>query len=232
MADETQAYSGPIVTRADAKAAGLKWFFTGKPCKRGHISERWANYGACLRCQKIANAKSYADDPSASMARARKWEAENPDRAKEHSSRNYRKNFQKAKADSARRYAANKDGARAYIAQWQRENRVRVDASKAKWRRKNSDSIRLWVVARRAMKRGAEGHYTVDDIASIKKAQKGRCGYCRVSLASGYHVDHIQALSRGGSNWPRNLQLLCGPCNSKKNAKDPVTFAQQLGLLC
>jgi len=28
-----------------------------------------------------------------------------------------------------------------------------------------------------------------------------------------------------------NLQILCKPCNLKKNAKDPIRFAQEIGLL-
>lgn len=38
-----------IITRADAKAAGLKWYFTGKPCKHGHITERYVT-GNCCGC--------------------------------------------------------------------------------------------------------------------------------------------------------------------------------------
>ena len=40
MIKEYVAYDGPIVTRAFAIKNGLPRFFTGKPCKRGHLSER------------------------------------------------------------------------------------------------------------------------------------------------------------------------------------------------
>lgn len=45
------------------------------------------------------------------------------------------------------------------------------------------------------------------------------------------HVDHIKALRRGGTNDRRNLQMLCQPCNNRKHAKDPIDYAQSLGLL-
>jgi hypothetical protein len=31
----------PIISCKEAKARGLKRYFTGKPCKRGHIAEQW-----------------------------------------------------------------------------------------------------------------------------------------------------------------------------------------------
>lgn len=45
------------------------------------------------------------------------------------------------------------------------------------------------------------------------------------------HIDHITPLKLGGSNWPRNLQLLCASCNIIKNAKDPIAHMQSLGFL-
>jgi hypothetical protein len=39
-----------IITRAEAKALGLKRFFTGKPCKRGHVAERQVGNASCVEC--------------------------------------------------------------------------------------------------------------------------------------------------------------------------------------
>ncbi len=38
------------VTRAEAKARGLKRYFTGNPCKHGHIAERYTVFGKCVVC--------------------------------------------------------------------------------------------------------------------------------------------------------------------------------------
>ena len=40
-----------IITRKEAKEQGLKKYFTGKPCPRGHISERYMS-GRCVACSK------------------------------------------------------------------------------------------------------------------------------------------------------------------------------------
>lgn len=45
------------MSRAEAKAAGLKRYFTGKPCPKGHVAERYVN-GTCYECIKITNSTS------------------------------------------------------------------------------------------------------------------------------------------------------------------------------
>ena len=47
---------GTIISRDEARALGLKRFFTGKPCKRGHIAEHYVRGGACRECA-LANAR-------------------------------------------------------------------------------------------------------------------------------------------------------------------------------
>jgi G:T-mismatch repair DNA endonuclease (very short patch repair protein) len=39
-----------IISRADAKAQGLKHYFTGDPCPRGHIDYRFTSVGTCAAC--------------------------------------------------------------------------------------------------------------------------------------------------------------------------------------
>ena len=39
--------------RKEAKLRGEKWYYTGKPCKRGHIVERRVVTGMCKECGHI-----------------------------------------------------------------------------------------------------------------------------------------------------------------------------------
>ena len=48
-----------IISRADAKERDLKFYFTGKPCKRGHVANRHLN-GTCVEC-----APSYKEEHAA-----------------------------------------------------------------------------------------------------------------------------------------------------------------------
>lgn len=95
-----------------------------------------------------------------------------------------------------------------------RERRREWRATKAGKR-----SQRVRTARYHAHKIGAVGYYTVQDVDALLGRQP-ECVGCGVSFAlAGYTVDHVVPLSRGGSNWPDNLQLLCQPCNSSKGDK-------------
>jgi hypothetical protein len=46
-----------IITKKDALAKKMKYYFTGKPCKHGHVSERMVKGGACKQCRDIFSLK-------------------------------------------------------------------------------------------------------------------------------------------------------------------------------
>jgi hypothetical protein len=39
------------ITRTDAAAFGFKRFYTGKPCRWGHVAERYTSSGNCVECR-------------------------------------------------------------------------------------------------------------------------------------------------------------------------------------
>ncbi len=218
-------------TRRDALELGVERYYTGKPCKLGHVAERSTRNGECIECATIRWQAEQREHPERAAARTAAWRSRNPDYSK-----NYIKQWR----------AANPEKAKALLQKWRSENplRVREHAARVNCKnpQKNRDRMMAWVKAhpdlhrahgrnRRARAAKAEGHHTAADIAAILAAQKRRCAYCGVGIARGFCVDHIRPLARGGSNWPSNLQLTCKPCNSRKHAKDPVRFAQELGLL-
>ena len=58
--------------------------------------------------------------------------------------------------------------------------------------------------------------------------QKGKCQYCGTRLCAGDgHVDHKLPFSRGGKETPKNMQLLCGPCNTRKGALTDGEFRKR-----
>ena len=52
--------------------------------------------------------------------------------------------------------------------------------------------------------------------------------YCGVKLREGDgQVDHKMPHSRGGKETPRNMQLLCAPCNTRKGALTDGEFRKR-----
>lgn len=205
-----------LISRADAMAQGLSRYFTGKPCRKGHIAERYVNSCTC-HCCALENQKAYRDkNPDYHQSRMRTW---------------YEKNKEYAQAYGRTRHQANK----VEIAEKRRfsnlspERQAALRAASAEWRAANKQAKATQERNRRALKRQAVGCHTAKDIAKLADVQDLRCPYCRTSIAGRFHVDHIVPLSRGGSNGVENLQLLCQPCNQRKHAKDPEQFAREIG---
>lgn len=48
-----------IVSRAAARAKGLKRYFTGSPCKHGHVAERLEVNGSCCECARLKRFAAY-----------------------------------------------------------------------------------------------------------------------------------------------------------------------------
>ena len=74
--------------------------------------------------------------------------------------------------------------------------------------------------ARALRRKRVVGRYTGDDVVKRWAEQGGRCAICGGGMID-YHVDHIIPISKGGTNWPDNIQLTHPVCNLRKNAKMP-----------
>ena len=100
---------------------------------------------------------------------------------------------------------------------------ARIRAAKA-WAAANRVLTLGYKQRNKHKRRAAVGAFAARDIARLLDRQRCACAICEASLRDGYHVDHVIALTRGGTNWCGNLQLLCGPCNRHKSNKLPIRF--------
>jgi len=46
-----------VISQADAKARGLKRFFTNAPCANGHVAQRYVVKGKCCQCGRNSMAR-------------------------------------------------------------------------------------------------------------------------------------------------------------------------------
>lgn len=227
-----------LITRKEAMALGLPNYFTGKPCQNGHLSERDVKEWRCLECRRATAKRTharYADERN--MARREKYQADPELRARaiKRAVAHQRENKQSRREYMEAYYAANKDKMkeRAKVAYAKvmadPEKRARRNAVSRAVSKTNPEPKRAAVRNRRARLRKAEGRHTAKDVRTILERQNWTCVYCPTSLKEKHHVDHIVAISRGGTNWPSNLQCLCGPCNLSKWCKDEAEWLKERG---
>lgn len=214
---EFPTYQGPIITRSEALEKGLKRYFTGKPCPKGHIFQRHVSSKGCIAC---------ARQSPAHLRASKRWQQTSP-KAKEVHKRFREKHRERRNADARARYAADPQKACDRVADYRRRN---PDQDRNYYERTKDKSFEK-ARRRRAQKMQAEGEYKLSDVNRIYGQQKGKCANCRVQLRDKYHIDHIIPLSKGGTNYPKNLQILCGTCNRKKYNHDPIEWAQAQGRL-
>ena len=196
-----------LVNCSTAKAHGLKRYFTGRPCKNGHVSERYVSGHVCVLCNEDAKKKYANKDPE--KLRIKKRDSIRRSRARD---------VEKHRQWQRNHYSREKTKNPAGLAE---ENRKGV----REWRQKYPERAKASDQNKRAKRMAATGSHTAADIENILAQQNHKCTACKADLRkAGYHVDHIVALSRGGTNWPENLQALCPTCNMEKYTKDFSVF--------
>ena len=196
----------PITTRKEAQAQGLIRYFTGKPCKNGHIAERITSNGTCLQCACGHTQKTYAAHQDEYQAKAR-------DRAK-------------VRIESGEHAA--------YQAQWRAENRERHEASRAAWSAENADRIKGHRRASYMKNTAKEKHEATlrqrnlreqydaldpQDQARIDSIYAEGHELNKRDGANTWHIDHIIPLAKGGAHHPDNLQILPAKENLSKGAR-------------
>lgn len=184
-------------TRAEAKATGAKYYFTGEPCKHGHIAPRKTK-GACLECLKL------------------EWERGNQTRAEYFRAYNQSEAGQKAKQEY---YGRNRE---AVIARAQARDTAKVTEYKLAYKERNPDLYKELVSLRRRRFRSATPKWL-----SAGQKMEIRLKYrlaIELSRRTGerYVVDHIVPLQGEevcGLHVPWNLEVVTQAENLKKSNK-------------
>ena len=242
----------PVPEREAAKAAGERFYFTGKPCRNGHLSKRSTATGICCACASVNSIKSAAKRPwhpariEAKAAGLKTYDTGEPCQ-NGHTAPRYTCNGICVECDAMniRAYRAKRPGLEA---KWARERRAKdpsghreassrwYHSNKAaareicqRWKAANPDRLRelskIGVNRRRARVAGNGGSFTAADIEALFNHQAGRCAAC--GSEDRLEIDHILPIVLGGSSDPSNLQLLCLPCNRSKGRKHPDDWSRE-----
>lgn len=186
------------LTRKDAQKSGSRYYFTGKPCKLGHIEKRYTSTGQCPTCVRGSSIL---------------WKEKNISWFPEHC-RKY----------AMKRHWENRDEIIEKTRQWRLKNPEKQKDATRKWNERNPEAKRLHQNLRRSRERNATGKHTIKQLREMMVNQDNKCVYCKCEISNCYHIDHIIPLSRGGGNGIENIQILCIDCNQRKHNKMPEDF--------
>lgn len=115
------------------------------------------------------------------------------------------------------RYLANKEKHIAMTKEWAKNNPEKRAEIRKRWKLKNKDKVNYYAKLRIYREKNAEGFHTLSDLKEIRELWNNKCAYCRQAPAE--TIDHVVALTKGGTNDPSNLVPACFSCNSSKGNK-------------
>ena len=184
-------------TREEAKKTGSKYYFTGQPCKHGHIAIRKTK-GACVECLKV------------------EWAESNIKRAEYFKQYNRREEVKDKKNEW---YEANKE--QVMDAAKTRPIEVKREYQKT-WKERNTTWVRADTKARRRKHREATPSWlTTKEKVEIRQLYQIAITMSKTT-GEQYVVDHIIPL-RGedvcGLHVPWNLRVITQEENLKKSNK-------------
>lgn len=186
------------ITRKAAKAAGLKYYFTGKPCKRGgHIDQRYVASFCCRTCAREKALEAFRCLDGDKREQRREYERR---RWQDRTFRDRQRRYARAAGECVKKSIRNRE--------WKKANR----ASCTDRQNKRHASLRAGFV---------------EDVSLefLFDRDKGRCQLCGLELSMATKWphqrtptrDHVIPLSKGGTHERSNLQLACAECNIRKS---------------
>jgi hypothetical protein len=182
-------------TRAEAKAAGAKYYFTGEPCKHGHIAPRKTK-GACVECLKV----EWQQAAETRVEYFREYNQREAVKDRKHDW--YLANHTQVKQAAATRPAQIKRG---YQQAWKERNLVWVRADTKARRRKHREATPPWLTRKQK--------------AEIRQLYQAAITNSRIT-GEQYVVDHIYPLRSDevcGLHVPWNLRIITQAENLQKS---------------
>lgn len=192
--------------RADALRGGHPYYFTGKPCIHGHVSNRDANDRKCLACELV-------------FVRARVKRPEYKDKFLAWS----RANKDKRRASSQKSKLKHADSVRRRLRDWWAKTKTVRAKKRAAWAAANKPKIYAANAARRGREITATPPWAMHLRAEFEAIYNERLRLDSQSSVK-HHVDHIYPLkgkNSCGLHLPWNLQIIPASENLRKRNAMP-----------
>ena len=187
-----------IISRKDAKALGLKRYFTNNLCPNEHIAQRYTSGGNCVECLQHRLRRPYFANPERIKTYSRAWR---------------KSNLEKSNAYSFMWRKKNPEKRRAVQAAWRKANLDKVAAYAMHYHTSKYRAMPIW-----ARKQSIENIYAKAKLLTITTGIKHQVDHIypiKSMLVCGLHVEH-------------NLQILTATENKSKGNRvyDGVHFEE------
>lgn len=214
-----------FISKSEAIKNGLNYYFTGKPCKRGHISKRYVS-GACAECQK-EKSKSYTEN-NREKEKERKRVSHQKHKAKhlEMTKAWQKRNREKVTATVAKWRERNRDKVNARAAQLRHQNPEKQKEADRRWRAKNPQKAAKKDSRKRAAKLeripvwfGEFDDFVIQEAHALAALRGDETGIT-------WHVDHMLPMrgrSISGLHCADNIQVIPAAMNVRKINKMVLT---------
>jgi hypothetical protein len=182
-------------TRKEAKEQGSTRYFTGKPCKRGHVAPRWTRNSDCEECNKQrASGWHYENREVANTRRNERYYLNRDEHLAK--CKEYAEQHKEWRQEYNRTYRSlHQERLREYSRAYQKQNLWRFRAAKARYRASKNQATPFWV-----------------NQEELRKVYE--------TCPEGYHVDHIVPLNGEqvcGLHVPWNLRHVPAEENLRKS---------------
>ena len=222
------------ISRRQAKESGLKKYYTGKPCKKGHVCERFVSVGICVECNtlnararrlthpdqiKLSQAKYREDKRDVLATRARERRANNLEQERVKRAAYDASNRERIRAKQAEYRARNRERCLAYSRAQYASNLVKRRQQARDYQKLHPQAIQANNAARRARRSNAQPPWV--ELLTIRQIY--------TDCPNGYHIDHTIPLKHKlvcGLHVPANLEAIPAARNlAKHNYFDPSEWS-------
>jgi len=218
----------PDSPRGIAKAAGAVRYMDNKPCKHGHITERFTVNAQCCECASARQQKKcvkeyqkkYRQDPK-NKEKANQWRIDryiNPESPHRETHLKSKNDYTARNIEKIREYARKK-----YHSQTA-EERARDRKTQREWSKKNKHRVQVY--SRLSHLRRKTRHIAWADKEMMFEIYKLRDEITKITGVQ-YHVDHyypLQGETICGLHISENMQIITAEENLAKGNKMPEEF--------